>query len=197
MSERRLVDATEVCEFPHGETSGTDEMIQEWIYEKLPEDIAFEHEAELKALCWQVIDGMVHVIDTSETIDPETLPIVRELREKLERYEKAEKEGRLIEFPCREIFESQGGYLYMIYDGEVIELTSCNAQIDPSGVVYVTCCADDKIFPYVEPYVEPDTEPSCTEFIDFEISDFGKNVFLTREAAEEAKLKEMGNNIEC
>lgn len=40
-------------------------------------------------------------IDRQPTIDPETLPIVKELREKLSRYEQAEREGRLVELPCR------------------------------------------------------------------------------------------------
>lgn len=39
------------------------------------------------------------LIDNVPTIDPETLPIVRELREKLARYEKAEKEGRMMIIP--------------------------------------------------------------------------------------------------
>ncbi len=38
-------------------------------------------------------------LDTAPTIDPETLPIIQELRAKLARYEKAEQEGRLIESP--------------------------------------------------------------------------------------------------
>ncbi len=36
------------------------------------------------------------MIDSRQTIDPETLPIVQELREKLSRYEQAEQEGRLL-----------------------------------------------------------------------------------------------------
>ncbi len=41
------------------------------------------------------------IIDDQSTIDPETLPIVRELRAELFRYEQAEKEGRLVVLPCK------------------------------------------------------------------------------------------------
>ena len=34
-------------------------------------------------------------VDSAPTVDPETIPIVKELRDKLARYEKAEQEGRL------------------------------------------------------------------------------------------------------
>lgn len=87
MERPRLIDAKEVCAFPYNEVSGTDEMIQEWIYEEIPEDIASECETELQFLCWKVIEGVINVIKTSEVIDPETLPIVKDLREKLAGYE--------------------------------------------------------------------------------------------------------------
>lgn len=87
MNEPRLIDANEVREFPRRETSGTNEMMCDWIYETLPEDISYQYADELATLCWKIIDGMVNVIDTSETIDLETLPIVQELREKLNRAE--------------------------------------------------------------------------------------------------------------
>ncbi len=161
--------------------------------------------------------------DSTPIIDPETLQIVQELREKLRekernsqywesmynhaysdciiadkklaRYEKAEKDGRLFELPSRKIFESLGDSLYMIEDWEIIELTNCSVQIDADGVLYVTCCADDKIFPYREPIAEFDMEPGdwCTQYINLNISDFGKTVFLAREEAE-AALKEREND---
>ena len=120
---------------------------------------------------------------------PEEVRIMREevyrLRAKLARYEKAEQEGRLVELPCRELLESRGDYLYMIYDAEIVKVVSCSVQIDTDGTVYVTCCADDKIFPYREGDPEHDTEPSdwCTKYIDFDASDFGKTVFFTEESA--------------
>lgn len=40
--------------------------------------------------------------------EPNDETIIRELREKLVRYEKAEQEGRLVELPCRELLESRG-----------------------------------------------------------------------------------------
>lgn len=43
----------------------------------------------------------VEAFDDLPTIDPDTLPIVQELREKLSKYEQAEKEGRLKELPCK------------------------------------------------------------------------------------------------
>lgn len=108
--------------------------------------------------------------------------------DKLRQYEQAEQKGTLLTLPCKEILESQGDYLYMIYDGEIIQLVNCNMTIEYTGVIYVTCHATDKIFPYQHPCAEYDTEISdwCTEYIDFELSDFGKTVFLTKEEAETA-----------
>lgn len=45
------------------------------------------------------LDDVEEYIGSLPPIDPETIPIVKELREKLARYEKAEKEGRLVVVP--------------------------------------------------------------------------------------------------
>lgn len=48
-----------------------------------------------RGIARKVINHIADWLREQPTIDPETLPIVRELREKLSRYEKAEQEGRL------------------------------------------------------------------------------------------------------
>lgn len=75
MNEQRLIDANALYEsWDYGSKND--------VYEYHPSD---------------VLDSIIDC----PTIDPETLPIVQELRGKLERYEKAEQKGRLVELPCK------------------------------------------------------------------------------------------------
>lgn len=108
------------------------------------------------------------LLDEVPTIDPETLPIVQELREKLERYETAEQEGRLVEFSC-EI----GTYVFSIrYDTkQVYECKVVGFTISEYGTTMKMFIFEDDRFT-----ITPDYE-------------YGKTVFLTREEAE-AALKE-------
>lgn len=45
--------------------------------------------------------SVVYDLEEMPTIDPETLPIVKELRAKLADYEQAEQKGRLMVLPCK------------------------------------------------------------------------------------------------
>lgn len=65
--------------------------------QRLIDAIAFEEKMKKTSRYFSV----VHDIREMTTIDPETLPIVQELRAKLERYEQAEEEGRLLTLPCK------------------------------------------------------------------------------------------------
>lgn len=75
MSEQRLIDANKID----------------------PSEV-FVGESDFAKECRQGVDVLLAY---QPTIDPKTLPIVKELREKLARYEKAEQEGRLIKLPCK------------------------------------------------------------------------------------------------
>lgn len=112
------------------------------------------------------------IIDDIPTIDPETLPIVQELREKLSHYEKAEQEGRLIELPLKigdtvwiiaygkdEIVKCKVRTMKFMDDGKII--FSCNGRMK-NGHMY------------------------CGNFL---FKSIGKLVFFTEEEAE-AALKE-------
>jgi hypothetical protein len=100
----------------------------------------------------------------------------------------AKAEGRLVVLPCKEVYTKAGDTLYLIDGGEIIEVTHCGAEISPSGEIYVVVAAEDKIFPFRQPDPENDLDPTdwCTETKEVMLDDFGKTVFLTREAAEKA-----------
>lgn len=78
--DKRLIDANEVMEFMYSEMSGKEEQIQEWIEECglsdlelfVSEDFPVDVEDALKELCEKVIDGVANVIESAETIDPDS-----------------------------------------------------------------------------------------------------------------------------
>lgn len=111
---------------------------------------------------------------------------------KLEEYETAEEDGRLVLLPSRQVFESQGGIVYYIYDYEITECVNCGISICADGKAWIYLAADEDIFPYREPIAEFDTDPTdwCKKTTDVLALEWGKTVFLTREEAEKA-LKEM------
>ena len=113
-------------------------------------------------------------------------------KEKLAQYETAEEEGRMVVLPSRQVFESQGGIVYYIFDYEITECVNCAIMIYADGEIWICLTADEDIFPYREPIAEFDTDPTdwCHKAIDVPVSEWGKTVFLTREEAEKA-LKEM------
>ncbi len=75
MSEQRLIDADALNKR----------------FEKLKEGVSL-----IDAV---FLNGAMSAVDNSPTIDPETLPIVQDLRAKLERYEQAEQDGRFFVMP--------------------------------------------------------------------------------------------------
>lgn len=103
------------------------------------------------------------------TIDPETLPIVQELREKLARYEQAEQEGRLVELPCK-----VGVYAWVLIDDGLYETRVHGISVSARG--------DDVILHFGGYPVKNAWG-----------SEIGKTVFLTRKEAE-AALKEREND---
>lgn len=111
---------------------------------------------------------------------------------KLAEYETAEEEGRLVVLPSTQVHSSLGGYVYYIYDYEIVECVNCAITIDADGRTWICLAADEDIFPYREPIAEFDTDPTdwCQKAIDVLVSEWGKTVFLTREEAEKA-LEEM------
>ena len=117
---------------------------------------------------------------------------VDNLEEKLAEYETADEEGRLVVLPSRQVFESQGGIVYYIYDYEITECVNCGISICADGKAWICLAVDEDIFPYREPIAEFDTDPTdwCKKTTDVLALEWGKTVFLTREEAEKA-LKEM------
>lgn len=111
--------------------------------------------------------------------------------DKLSEYETAEEDGRLVVLPSTQAYSSLGGYVYYIYDYEIVECVNCAITIDADGRTWICLDADEDIFPYREPIAEFDTDPTdwCQKAIDVLVSEWGKTVFLTREEAEKA-LKE-------
>lgn len=116
--------------------------------------------------------------------------------EKLTEYETAEEDGRLVVFPSTQVYSSLGGYVYYIYDYEIVECVNCAITIDADGRMWICLAADEDIFPYREPIAEFDTDPTdwCQKAIDVLVSEWGKTVFLTHEEAE--KALEEANKIE-
>ena len=113
-------------------------------------------------------------------------------KEKLAKYETAEEEGRLAVLPSTQVYSSLGGYVYYIYDYEIVECVNCAITIDADGRMWICLAADEDIFPYREPIAEFDTDPTdwCQKATDVLVSEWGKTVFLTHEEAEKA-LEEM------
>ena len=150
----------------------TKTMINQLKYEaeKHKNDSLFTGQTNITALCSDVIPKL----------------------EKLAEYETAEEEGRLVVLPSTQVYSSLGGYVYYIYDYEMVECVNCAITIDADGRMWICLAADEDIFPYREPIAEFDTDPTdwCQKAIDVLVSEWGKTVFLTREEAEKA-LKEM------
>ena len=99
--------------------------------------------------------------------------------------------GLIPVLPCKEFYSKSGGTVYLIDDGEIIEVMHGGANIGPDGKLSVTVAADDDIFPYREPDAVIDTEPAdwCTNGKELSVAEFQENIRFSREAAEEA-LKE-------
>lgn len=108
--------------------------------------------------------------------------------DKLAEYENAEEEGRLVVLPSTQVYSSLGGYVYYIYDYEIVECVNCAITIDADGRMWICLAADEDIFPYREPIAEFDTDPTdwCQKATDVLVSEWGKTVFLTHEEAEKA-----------
>lgn len=115
-----------------------------------------------------------------------------EALEKFNRYKKLEKQGRLLKLPCAEVYKSSGDYVFYIFEDEIVECINCGVQIEADGNVVFTLAANEKVFPYREPDSEHDLSPEdwCQETVTLSVDEWGKTVFLTREAAE-AALKEL------
>ena len=88
----------------------------------------------------------------------------------------AEKEGRMIVHPGKELCAKQGDYIYIIDDGEVVEAILCIVGFDEEGNDYMVAI-------YGQPG-DDDYEGFNPRF-----SDVGKTLFFTREAAEAALSK--------
>ena len=96
-------------------------------------------------------------------------------------------DGKIVVLPCKDFYTSQGNTVYLIDDGEIVEVMNLGVDICPNGKISCTLCADDAIFPYREPDAEHDDFADwCKETIEVKPEDFSKTVFLTREAAENA-----------
>ena len=116
----------------------------------------------------------------------------QDIIDKLAEYETAEDEGRLVVLPSTQVYSSLGGYVYYIYDYEIVECVNCAITIDADGRMWICLVAGEDIFPYREPIAEFDTDPTdwCKKTTDVLALEWGKTVFLTRGEAEKA-LKEM------
>ena len=85
----RLIDADKVKQFPYSPESGTEDMVEEWIYEcglydlelYVTDECPVDIEQALKDLCRKAIEGFMNIIDTEPTAyDVEK--IVEELEER-------------------------------------------------------------------------------------------------------------------
>lgn len=117
--------------------------------------------------------------------------------QELYEYRKAEEQGKLLKLPCAEVYKSSGDYVFYIFEDEIVECINCGVQIEADGNVVFTLAANEKVFPYREPDSEHDLSPEdwCQETVTLSVDEWGKTVFLTREAAE-ATLKELENDRE-
>lgn len=55
-------------EYPYSDSSGTDELIADWIEERGLDDD--EIREQFTALCWKVVEGFMNIIKTTQTIIP-------------------------------------------------------------------------------------------------------------------------------
>jgi hypothetical protein len=96
--------------------------------------------------------------------------------------------GRLVRVPCREVFSEAGNVVYLIYEGEAVEVVHCGATLDADGKVFVRLAAEDKIFQCRQPDPEHDTDPTdwCSNVIDILADNYSKDVFPTEQAARAA-----------
>ncbi len=65
----RLIDADRLAAFPHEPTSGTEDVITEWIEDIFSTEEIIDHKEDLEKLCWKVINGFIGVIETEPTVD--------------------------------------------------------------------------------------------------------------------------------
>lgn len=123
---------------------------------------------------------------------------IAELREHLKVYEDMEEQGLLIKLPSKEVYESSGDTVYYIYNYEIVECINCGVSMDCDGKLWIALGCDDYIFPYRELIAGIDTDPTdcCIKGTVVEINEWGKTVFLTKEAAEQTLIK-MGYENEC
>lgn len=129
----------------------------------------------------------------AENADCDNCPLYEVMR-KLADYEDAEENGMLIHLQSKDVYESSGGYVYYIYDYEIVECVNCGLTIDADGKPWIGLACDDDIFPCRRPLPGIDLEPAdwCTNVTDVKLEEWGKTVFLTREAAEQALAKMEG-----
>lgn len=121
------------------------------------------------------------------TVKPRTVANIQEIINRLADYESQEEQGLLIRLPCKDIYASQGNTVYLICDGEIVEVMNLGVGIDPNGEIICTLLSDEDIFPYREPDPEHDDFADwCKNTIEVKPDDFGKTVFLTKEEAEKA-----------
>ena len=140
----------------------------------------------------EVMDGACSECDCSMAVLYNTATQAAELRARLKMIEdilgdtydldhlrelvEADREGRLIEHPGKELCEKQGDYIYIIDDGEAVEAILCTVGFDEEGNDYILSI-----------YGTPGDEDYGT--INRRFSDVGKTVFFTSEAAETAIAK--------
>ncbi len=121
-----------------------------------------------------LIDAAQALSDYEDTgMRPEEVRIMREevhrLREKLARYEQAEKDGQLVKLPCE-----VGRTVYTLFCGKVVEKRI--GQLNVNG--------------YTNPriWVDIDCDWATTQSVRWDLA-IGKTIFLTREEAEAALEK--------
>ena len=84
----RYIDADKVKQFPYSLESGTEDMVEAWIYEcglynlelYVTDDCPVDVEQALKDLCRKTIEGFINIIDTEPTAyNPEK--VVEEIKD--------------------------------------------------------------------------------------------------------------------
>lgn len=96
----------------------------------------------------------------------------RKVWERLKEYEDAEEQGRLVVLPCKELFEKIGDDIYIIVDGEIIEVLLCLVGFDQTRADCIEVLYGKS---------QEDEQGYSLRF-----ADVGKTVFLTRKEAEAA-----------
>ena len=88
-----MIDADKVKQFPYSPESGTEDMVEAWIYEcglynlelYVTDDCPVDVEQALKDLCRKIIEGFINIIDTEPTAyNPEK--VAEELQERSKEY---------------------------------------------------------------------------------------------------------------